>query len=142
MRAARFSSQLGVEIDQATAGAMADMAPRINDILPSRVRDELVKILSSDSPRAGLESLVESGIADFVLPEFPALRLEVDEHAHHKDVFQHTLTVVEQAIDEERTRFPGAAPDVVLRMASLLHDIGKPATRRFEAGRSRFTTTT
>jgi poly(A) polymerase len=134
MRAARFSSQLGVEIDQATAGAMADMAPRINDISAERVRDELVKILSSDSPRAGLESLVESGIADFVLPEFPALRLEVDEHAHHKDVFQHTLTVVEQAIDEERTRFSGAAPDVVLRMASLLHDIGKPATRRFEAG--------
>ena len=134
MRAARFSSQLGAEIDQVTATAMADMAPRIADISAERVRDELVKILSSDSPRAGLELLVESGIAEFVLPEFPALRLEADEHAHHKDVYQHTLTVVEQAIDEERRRYPGATPDVMLRMASLLHDIGKPATRRFESG--------
>jgi poly(A) polymerase len=134
MRAARFSSQLGAEIDQVTATAMAEMAPRIGDISAERVRDELVKILSSNSPRAGLELLVESGIAEFVLPEFPALRLEADEHAHHKDVYQHTLTVVEQAIDEELRRYPGATPDVVLRMASLLHDIGKPATRRFESG--------
>ncbi len=134
MRAARFSSQLSARIAPATAEAMVAMAPRIADISAERVRDELVKILSSTNPRPGLEALVDSGIAEFVLPELPALRLETDEHAHHKDVYQHTLTVVEQAIDEERRRTPDADPDVVLRMASLLHDIGKPATRRFEGG--------
>lgn len=134
MRAARFSSQLSARIAPATAEAMIAMASRIADISAERVRDELVKILSSANPRPGLEALVDSGIAEFVLPELPALRLETDEHAHHKDVYQHTLTVVEQAIDEEQRRTPGADPDVVLRVASLLHDIGKPATRRFEGG--------
>jgi poly(A) polymerase len=134
MRAARFSSQLSARIAPATAEAMTAMASRIADISAERVRDELVKILSSANPRPGLEALVDSGIAEFVLPELPALRLETDEHAHHKDVYQHTLTVVEQAIDEEQRRTPGADPDVVLRVASLLHDIGKPATRRFEGG--------
>ena len=134
MRAARFSSQLSARIAPATAEAMTAMASRIVDISAERVRDELVKILSSGSPRSGLEALVDSGIAEFVLPELPALRLETDEHAHHKDVYQHTLTVVEQAIDEEQRRTPNADPDVVLRIASLLHDIGKPATRRFEGG--------
>jgi len=134
MRAARFSSQLSARIAPAAAEAMTAMASRIVDISAERVRDELVKILSSGSPRSGLEALVDSGIAEFVLPELPALRLETDEHAHHKDVYQHTLTVVEQAIDEEQRRTPNADPDVVLRIASLLHDIGKPATRRFEGG--------
>ncbi|MDA8580244.1 CCA tRNA nucleotidyltransferase [Pontimonas sp.] len=134
MRAARFSSQLSARIAPATAEAMTAMASRIADISAERVRDELVKILSSGDPRPGLEALVDSGIAEFVLPELPALRLETDEHAHHKDVYQHTLTVVEQAIDEEQRRTPDADPDVVLRIASLLHDIGKPATRRFEGG--------
>ena len=134
MRAARFTSQLGAVIDDETRAAMATLAPRIDDISAERVRDEIIKILSSRSPRSGLEALVDSGIAERVLPELPALRLETDEHAHHKDVYEHTLTVLEQAIDEEHLRFPGSEPDVVLRMASLLHDIGKPATRRFEGG--------
>ena len=134
MRGARFVSQLGATVHEDTARAMRDMAPRIADISAERVREELIRLLSTDSPRQGLEILVETGIADVVLPELPALQLETDEHAHHKDVYQHTLTVVEQAIDEEKRRFPGQPADVVLRFAALLHDIGKPATRRFEAG--------
>jgi poly(A) polymerase len=81
-----------------------------------------------------VELLVDSGLADHVLPEVPALRLEVDEHHHHKDVYQHSLTVLEQAIGYEKERHPGSPPDVILRLAALLHDIGKPATRRFEPG--------
>jgi poly(A) polymerase len=134
MRGARFTSQLGATLDPATLEAMVALAPRIADISAERVREELVRLLSTDNPRPGLEVLVHTGIADIVLPELPALRLESDEHAHHKDVYEHTLTVVEQAIDEEKRRFPGQAPDVPLRIAALMHDIGKPATRRFEAG--------
>jgi poly(A) polymerase len=134
MRGARFVSQLGATIHPDTMAAMVTLAPRIDDISAERVREELTRLLATDSPRAGLEVLVESGIAERVLPELPALRLESDEHAHHKDVYQHTLTVLEQAIEEEKRRFPDLAPDVALRVAALLHDIGKPATRRFEAG--------
>ncbi len=111
------------------------MASRIEIVSAERVRDELTKLLLSDAPRKGLEVLVETGLADHVLPELPALRLEIDEHHRHKDVYQHSLTVLEQAIAQE-TGPDGAvpAPDLVLRLASLLHDIGKPATRRFETG--------
>jgi len=134
MRGARFTSQLGAVIHPDTMAAMFTLAPRIADISAERVREEFTRLLATESPRQGLEVLVETGIADIVLPELPALRLESDEHAHHKDVYQHTLTVVEQAIEEEKRRFPDQAPDVVLRVAALLHDIGKPATRRFEGG--------
>ena len=134
MRGARFTSQLGAVIHPDTMAAMTTLAPRIADISAERVREEFTRLLATESPRQGLEVLVETGIADIVLPELPALRLESDEHAHHKDVYQHTLTVVEQAIEEEKRRFPDQAPDVVLRVAALLHDIGKPATRRFEGG--------
>ena len=134
MRGARFTSQLGAVIRPDTMAAMISLAPRIADISAERVREEFTRLLATESPRQGLEVLVETGIADIVLPELPALRLESDEHAHHKDVYQHTLTVVEQAIEEEKRRFPDQAPDVVLRVAALLHDIGKPATRRFEGG--------
>lgn len=134
MRAARFTSQLGFTLDADTAAAMLSMADRIRNISAERVREELVKLLLSDRPRRGLELLVESGLAEIVLPEIPALRLEVDEHHHHKDVYQHTLTVVDQAIDYEVSRGNLDSPDLIVRLAALMHDIGKPATRKLEPG--------
>ncbi len=132
MRAARFAAQLGFEIEPETFDAMRDMAARIEIISAERVRDELSKLMLADDPRPGLEALVDSGIASYVLPELPALRLEADEHHHHKDVYQHTLTVVVQAIDYERDY--DLNKDLVLRLAALMHDIGKPATKRLESG--------
>ena len=132
MRGARFASQLGFEIEPATFDAMVAMAARIEIISAERVRDEIVKLMLGANPRKGLTALVESGLAELVLPELPALRLEVDEHHHHKDVYEHTLTVVEQAIDYEKTY--GLEGDFVLRFAALLHDCGKPKTRRLEPG--------
>jgi poly(A) polymerase len=129
MRAARFTSQLGFSVDPAVVAAMTAMADRILKISAERVRDELVKLLCAPDPRRGLALLVDTGLADRVLPELPKLRLERDEHFRHKDVYEHTLTVLEQAAALET-----AGPDLVLRLAALLHDIGKPATRRKEPG--------
>jgi len=134
MRAARFTSQLGFTVDGPTAAAMHDLADRISIVSVERVSEELGKLLRTAAPRAGLELLVDSGIAAIVLPELPALRLEIDEHHHHKDVYEHSLTVLDQAIDLERERHPGDGPDLVLRLAALLHDIGKPATKRTGPG--------
>ena len=132
MRAARFTSQLGFEIEQETFDAMQSMASRIEIISAERIQAEFVKLMLGKNPRLGLETLVDSGLAALVLPELPALKLEVDEHHHHKDVFEHTLTVVEQAIGYENDY--GLEPDFVLRFAALMHDVGKPATRRLEPG--------
>jgi poly(A) polymerase len=132
MRGARFTSQLGFTVAEPVRDAMVALADRISIVSVERVSDELSKLLATDSPRAGIELLVETGLAELVLPEVPALRLEVDEHHHHKDVYQHSLTVLEQAIDLEQERHPGQAPDLILRLAALLHDIGKPATKRTE----------
>jgi poly(A) polymerase len=134
LRAARFAAQLDVEVDPGVVEAMVRMRDRLSIVSAERVRDELVKLLATAQPRRGLTLLVDTGIADIVLPELPALRLEVDEHAHHKDVYEHTLTVLEQAIDLERERHPGMPADIVLRLAALLHDIGKPATKKVEPG--------
>jgi poly(A) polymerase len=111
------------------------MADRISIVSAERVRDELSKLLVSAQPRRGLEVLVDTGLAAHVLPELPALRLEIDEHHRHKDVYEHSLTVLDKAIALE-TGPEGAVPrpDLVLRLAALLHDIGKPRTRRFEPG--------
>jgi poly(A) polymerase len=134
MRAARFASQLGFRLDDDAFRAMTALADRIHGISVERVNEELSKLLRTDSPRPGLRILVDSGLADRMLPELPGLRLTMDEHHHHKDVYEHSLTVLDQAIDLEKERHPGAAPDLVLRLAALLHDIGKPATRRLEGG--------
>lgn len=134
LRAARFAAQLSVDVDPTVVEAMARMRERLSIVSAERIRDELVKLLATASPRRGLELLVLTGLADHVLPELPALRLEVDEHAHHKDVYEHSLTVLDQAIALENERHPGSPPDTVLRLAALLHDIGKPATKKVEAG--------
>ncbi|MFC6356282.1 CCA tRNA nucleotidyltransferase [Luethyella okanaganae] len=136
MRAARFTSQLGFEVDDGVREAMTALAERIRRISAERVRDELSKLLKTDAPRAGIELLVDSGLATIVLPEVPALRLEVDEHHSHKDVYRHSLTVLDQAIDYEGSRGRLDSPDLIVRLAALLHDIGKPATRRLEPGGS------
>jgi len=132
MRAARFASQLGFLIEEETFRAMTAMADRINIISAERVQVELSKLILGANPREGLEALVDSGLAGLVIPELPALKLEIDEHHHHKDVYQHTLTVVEQAIDYEKDY--NLENDLVLRLAALFHDIGKPATRKLEPG--------
>jgi poly(A) polymerase len=135
MRAARFAAQLGMWVAPEVRVAMTDLADRLEIVSAERVRDELVKLLLSADPVRGLRLLVDTGIASIVLPELPALQLEVDEHHRHKDVYEHTLTVLEQAMALE-TGPEGAVPepDLVLRLAALLHDIGKPATRRYEPG--------
>ena len=127
MRAARFAAQLDFDVAPEVVAAMTDMAGRIEIVSAERVRDELNKLILSANPRKGLTLLVDTGLADRVLPELPALRLESDEHHRHKDVYEHTLIVLEQAMALE-----DEGPDLTLRLAALLHDIGKPRTRRFE----------
>ena len=141
MRAARFASQLGFTVADEVYAAMLARADTLAMVSAERVRDEFTKLLMSASPRAGLTLLVDSGLAQVFIPELPALRLELDEHHRHKDVYEHSLIVLEQAIAlEGRTNPADAAypvvtgPDLVLRLAALLHDIGKPATRTFESG--------
>ena len=134
MRAARLTSQLGFAVTEPVMQAMRDLADRLVIVSAERVRDELSRLLCTAHPRPGLELMVETGIAALVVPELPALQLQVDEHHHHKDVYEHSLTVLDQAIELERQRHAGEAPDLTLRLAALLHDIGKPATKRTEAG--------
>jgi poly(A) polymerase len=131
LRAARFASQLNFEIAPEVIAAMKDMAKRLEIISAERIRDEITKLLMSSQPRTGITILVETGLADFTIPEIPKLQLEVDEHHHHKDVYEHSITVLEQAIAHE-DRLGG--PNLVIRLAALLHDIGKPKTRALLEG--------
>ena len=131
MRAARFCSQLEFTVDPTIVTAINKLAPRMEIISAERIHDELVKLIMGTAPRLGLTLLVETGLAEHVLPEIPKLKLEVDEHHHHKDVYEHTLKVLEQAIALE-DRLGG--PNLVIRLAALLHDIGKPKTRELIPG--------
>ena len=131
MRAARFASQLDFEIDPDVVISIKELSARIAIVSAERVRDELTKILMSPNPRTGITILVDTGLAEIFIPEIPKLRLEVDEHHHHKDVYEHSITVLEQAIMQE-ARLGG--PNLVIRLAALLHDIGKPKTRSFIEG--------
>ncbi|KAM9862152.1 CCA tRNA nucleotidyltransferase [Leucobacter sp. BZR 635] len=142
LRAARFASQLDFAVSPATEAAMAQFADRLDIISAERIRDELTKLLLTADPVPGIRLLVETGLAARFLPELVALVETQDDHGRHKDVYEHSLTVLRQAIELEAERHRArvgdsgepVTPDLVLRLASLLHDIGKPATRRFEAG--------
>jgi poly(A) polymerase len=132
LRAARFAARLGFTVAPEVQAAMRAMASRLTIVSTERITDELSKLMLTASPEAGLDLLVRTGVADVVLPELPALRMEVDEHHRHKDVYTHSLIVLRQAIDLE-PRY-GLGPDLVLRLAAILHDIGKPATRSLLPG--------
>ena len=134
MRAARFSAQLGIDVDEDVMDAMESMAGRLEIVSAERIRAELERLIISPWPRRGLELMVHTGVADIVLPELSALVSTVDEHNRHKDVYQHTLTVLDQAIDlETDADGPVPEPDFILRFAARMHDVGKPATRCFES---------
>lgn len=133
LRAARFIAKLDLKVDPKIYAAVEKLKTRLEVVSKERISDELSKLLMLDSPRKGLEFLVATKLADEFLPELPALQLEVDEHHRHKDVYHHTLIVLEQAIALETSHSPNLEPDLVLRLAALLHDIGKPRTRRFES---------
>ena len=132
LRAARFAARLGFAVAGDVQSAMGAMAGRLSIVSAERVTDELTKLMLTKTPEAGLDLLVDTGVAEMVLPELPALRMEVDEHHRHKDVYWHSLTVLRQAIDLE-PRY-GLGPDLVLRLAAILHDIGKPRTRTLLPG--------
>ena len=135
MRAARFSAQLEFDVDPDAMTAMTAMAERLSIVSAERVRGELERLVLSKAPRRGLELMVYTGVADVVLPELARLQETVDEHRRHKDVYEHTLVVLDQAIAlETGPDGPVPGPDLVLRLAAILHDIGKPDTRRFEPG--------
>jgi poly(A) polymerase len=133
MRAARFASQLGIDVDWDVMEAMGAMAGRLRIVSAERIRAELERLMVGAHPRRGLELMVHTGVAAVVLPEFAALVDTHDEHRRHKDVYEHTLTVLDQAIAlETDAEGPVPRPDLVLRLAAIMHDVGKPATRRFE----------
>jgi poly(A) polymerase len=132
LRAARFAARLSFTVAPEVQDAMREEAARLSIVSTERITDELTKLMLTDTPEAGIDLLVATGVADHVLPEVPALRMEVDEHHRHKDVYTHSLTVLRQAIDLE-PRY-GLAPDLVLRLAAILHDIGKPRTRSLLPG--------
>jgi poly(A) polymerase len=134
LRAVRFVAQLGLAPDDEVVAALTSLAPEIERITVERVQQELSRTLIQDSPRVALELFVESGLADHVLPELSALRMEIDEHHQHKDVYAHSLTVLDRAISLEKADPDAESPDLVLRLAALLHDVGKPRTRRHEPG--------
>jgi len=132
LRAARFMSKLDLKPQADLVEAMKTLADRLKIVSMERINDEFNKLLLTDKPRPGIELLVETGVAEHFLPELPALKLEIDEHHHHKDVYQHSLTVLDQVIDLENKHQPQIKADLILRIAALLHDIGKPKTRKFE----------
>jgi poly(A) polymerase len=132
LRAARFAARLGFTVADEVQAAMTAQAARLSIVSAERITDELTKLMVAADPAYGIDLLVTTGVAGQVLPEIPAMRMEVDEHHRHKDVYTHSLTVLRQAIGLE-PRY-GLKNDLVLRLAAILHDIGKPRTRTLLPG--------
>jgi len=127
LRAARFAAKLGFTVAPEVRAAMTEQAGRLEIVSAERITSELTKLMLTSDPALGVDVLVQTGVADEVLPEVSRLRMEADEHHRHKDVYQHSLTVLRQAIElEPRYELEG---DLTVRLAALLHDIGKPRTR-------------
>ena len=127
LRAARFAAKLGFRVAPEVRAAMTEQAGRLEIVSAERITSELTKLMLSPDPALGIDVLVQTAVADQVLPEVSRLRMEADEHHRHKDVYQHSLTVLRQAIELE-PRY-GLDGDLIVRLAALLHDIGKPKTR-------------
>ncbi len=127
LRAARFAAKLGFEVAADVQAAMTDQADRLAIVSPERITSELTKLMLTPDPALGIDLLVQTGVAEQVLPEVSRLRMEADEHHRHKDVYQHSLTVLRQAIALEPAY--GLDGDLRVRLAALLHDVGKPRTR-------------
>ena len=131
MRAVRFLAQLGFTIEAETAAAILENVTRMSIVSKERIRDEFCKLMLSERPALGLDALVDSGQIDYIIPELPELKMQIDPSHHHKDVYAHTLKVVENSLEYEQSYLGG--PDLTIRLACLLHDIAKPQTRRFDA---------
>src|SRR6516164_4873404 len=127
LRAARFAAKLRFSLAAEVRAAMTEQAPRLKIVSAERITGELTKLMLTPDPALGVDILVQTDVADLVLPEVPRLRMEADEHHRHKDVYQHSLTVLRQAIELEPGY--GLDGDLIVRLAALLHDIGKPRTR-------------
>jgi len=132
LRAARFAAKLGFTVADDVRAAMTEQAGRLEIVSAERITSELTKLMLTPDPALGIDVLVQAGVADQVLPEVSRLRMEADEHHRHKDVYQHSLTVLRQAIALERQY--GLEGDLTVRLAALLHDIGKPRTRSLLPG--------
>jgi poly(A) polymerase len=118
LRAARFAARFDLAIDPSIEEAATKSAERLTKVSAERIRNELDLLLLTERPSVGLDFIVRTGLADSFFPELVALQLEQDPVQRHKDVLKHTWAVVDKT-----------SPGLVLRLAALFHDIGKPSTR-------------
>lgn len=127
LRACRFVSTHGFTPNNELFKAISKNVERIEIVSTERIRDEFTKLLTGKEPSLGLKAFVESGLSELIMPELNELKIEVDPKHHHKDVYEHTMVVLDRV-----------SPTLVSRMSALLHDIGKPKTKGIENGKVHF----